>query len=531
LALVGATLAANPCLAAGRGSLPGGGGQVDVDNRSLLPSGVVPTPSDGVVSVRDFGAVGNGITDDTAAVQAAIESLAETGGVVFFPVGKYLINGQIVLPNDGEPTDTRQKPYVFSGVGAFYDSRKGIPTGGTILDLRFEGPKIVTYGLGLLEASGITFASFGNNDDPFIFTTNTTLHIHDCGFYGTAPHHTADNDAIILGGTDASAVGTNDPNAPFQGYGTVIRDNYFARIRRIVYGRVFANAVVVTGNTVWSNSGTNLPDGAAIELDGDPDDTTLQVNGGWYVAGNLIEMTHYPYGIKCHESQRNAFIANNFYDPGPVTIAFHHFSSTGTLNYVIAGFHDDDHLFVLEEASGINRSTVIDFHQLKESRYAQKSRFLNDVTIEPSQSSDQPYGPRLVSSSGAEMTYQMIDDSGLLVWYTPYLGVPVQLWEVKDLGDGTILQELKGTDAQIRNVHGSLTVLSNAGDELVLGDTAGQGIKIDEGKIEFTPTTVQMLSGAGVPTMTAPNGSVYLRTDGGPGSTFYVREGGFWVPK
>jgi hypothetical protein len=480
---LGAALTVQPCLADGRGSFPGGGTQAHPDNRSLIPGGIVPVPSDGVVSVRDFGAVGNGITDDTASVQAAIDSLAETGGIVFFPVGKYLINGQIVLPNDGEPTDTRQKPYVFSGVGAFYDSRKGIPTGGTILDLRFNGPKIATYGLELLEASGITFASFGANDTSFIYTTNTTLHIHDCGFYGTAPHHTADNDAIILGGTDASAVGTNDTNAPFQGYGTVIRDNYFARIRRMVYGRVFANAVVVTGNTVWSNSGTNLPDGAAIELDGDPDDTTPQVNGGWYVAGNLIEMTHYPYGIKCRDSQRNAFIANNFYDPGPVTIAFHHFMPTGTLNYVIAGFHDDDHIFVLEEASGIDRSTVIDFHQLKESRYAQKSRFLNDV------------------------------------------------WEVKDLGDGTILQELKGTDAQIRNVHGSLKVLSDAGDELVLGDTAGEGIKIEEGRIEFTPTTVQMLSGSGVPTMTAPNGSVYLRTDGGPGSTFYVREGGFWVPK
>lgn len=530
-ALLGAALTAHPCLAAGRASLPGGGTQAHPDYRTLIPGGIVPVPSDGVVSVRDFGAVGNGTTDDTASVQAAIDSLAETGGVVFFPLGKYLINGQIALPNDGEPADTRQKPYVFAGVGAFYDSRKGIPSGGSLLDLRFNGPKIVTYGLGLLEAAGITFANFGADSEPFILTTNTTLHIHDCGFYGNKPHHTADNDGIILGGTDASGVGSNDPNAPFQGYGTVIRDNYFARVRRAVYGRVFANAVVVTGNTLWSNCGTNLVDGAAIELDGDPDDSTSQVNGGWYVAGNLIEMTHYPYGIKCRDSQRNAFIANNFYDPGPVTIAFHHFLPTGTLNYVIAGFHDDDRIFVLEEASGIDRSTVIDFHQLQESRYAQISRFLNDVYIEPSTNSEQPYGPRVVSSSGAEMTYQMTDDSGVLVWYTPYLGVPVQLWEVKDLGDGTILQELKGTDAQIRNVHGSLTVLSNAGDELVLGDTAGQGIKIEEGKIEFTPTTVQMLSGTGVPTMTAPNGSVYLRTDGGPGSTFYVREGGFWIPK
>lgn len=531
VALVGAALTWSPSLAGGRATLPGGDAQAHPDFRSPFPGGAVPMPVDGVANVKDFGALGDGITDDTVPVQAAIDSLSETGGVVFFPVGQYLINGQIALPNDGEPDDTRQQPYVFTGVGAFYDSRRGVPTGGTILDLRFDGPKIVTYGLGLLEASGITFADFGNDSEPLIYTTNTTLHIHNCGFYGTAAYNSAKNDGIVLGGTDPAAIGGNDPNAPFQGYGTVIRDNYFARIRRAVYGRVFANGVVVTANTVWNNCGSNLPGGAAIELDGDPDGLTPQVNGGWYVAGNLIEVTFYTYGIKCRESQRSAFIANNFYDSGPSTIAYHHFASTGKLNYVVAGFHEDDRIFVLEEASGIDRSTVIDFHQLQESRYAQKSRFLNDVYIEPSTSPAAPYGPRVVSSGGTELTYQMTDESGMLVWYTPYLGVPVQLWEIKDLGGGTILQELKGTDAQIRNVHGSLKVLSNAGDELVLGDTSGQGIKVDEGKIEFTSTSIQMLSGTGVPTMSAPNGSVYLRTDGGPGTTFYVREGGFWVPK
>jgi hypothetical protein len=42
-------------------------------------------------NVKDFGAVGNGVANDTVAIQAAINSLAVTGGTVFFPEGTYLI--------------------------------------------------------------------------------------------------------------------------------------------------------------------------------------------------------------------------------------------------------------------------------------------------------------------------------------------------------------------------------------------------------------------------------------------------------
>lgn len=41
-----------------------------------------------VVSVRDFGAVGDGVADDTAAIQAAIAAVGD-GGSVFFPAGTY----------------------------------------------------------------------------------------------------------------------------------------------------------------------------------------------------------------------------------------------------------------------------------------------------------------------------------------------------------------------------------------------------------------------------------------------------------
>lgn len=481
-------------------------------------------------NVRHFGARGDGVTDDTTAIRSALDSLSDSGGVVLFPAGRYLIGGQLVIPNDGASSDTRQPPYAFEGVGALFDGRAGEPFGGTVLDLRYsQGPKIVSYGLGLLEIDGMTLADFGDDDQPFIYVTNTTLHVHDCGFYGTRSGLSAQNDAIILGGTNATGVGGDDPNAPFQGYGTVIRDNYFGRIRRMVYGRTFANGVVVHGNTVWGNSGSNLPDGAAIELHGDPDDVTPQVNAGWYVAGNLIEMVHYPYGIKTRDSQRHAFIANSFYDPTDTTLAYHRFEETGRLNYVVAGFHDDSKPFVDDQATGNWRSTVVNFHQNEESRYSQPIRILNTLYIEPGGLT--PFGPKVVSPSGTELTYQLSNDNSMIVSYTPSGGSRVELWQLTDLGGGRIVQDLKGTDAEIRNLDGGVKVQSRVGAAAELGDTAGLGIKVDGGNVELTSTSVQILTGNGPPSDTAPNGSVYLRSDGGAGSTLYVREAGAWVAK
>ncbi|MGZ5029075.1 MAG: glycosyl hydrolase family 28-related protein [Methylobacter sp.] len=56
------------------------------------------------VSVKDFGAVGDGITDDTAAIQAAINSVNSVnlndgiGGVVRLPEGRFLISSTITIP-------------------------------------------------------------------------------------------------------------------------------------------------------------------------------------------------------------------------------------------------------------------------------------------------------------------------------------------------------------------------------------------------------------------------------------------------
>jgi len=54
-----------------------------------------------VLSVKDFGAVGNGTTDDTAAIQAAINAAgAAGGGTVFIPPGSYRVGTLSIITNN-----------------------------------------------------------------------------------------------------------------------------------------------------------------------------------------------------------------------------------------------------------------------------------------------------------------------------------------------------------------------------------------------------------------------------------------------
>jgi hypothetical protein len=81
--------------------IPNGGrlvllvGESFEDTDTVLPS---PPYQTGVVNVREFGAVGDGIVDDTAALQGA--ATASAGKTLRFPNGTYRITGRIVLPSN-----------------------------------------------------------------------------------------------------------------------------------------------------------------------------------------------------------------------------------------------------------------------------------------------------------------------------------------------------------------------------------------------------------------------------------------------
>ncbi|MDQ6834137.1 MAG: glycoside hydrolase family 55 protein, partial [Chloroflexota bacterium] len=50
-----------------------------------------PTNTQIILNVKQYGAAGNGTTDDTTAIQAAIDAVPASGGTVFFPPGTYIV--------------------------------------------------------------------------------------------------------------------------------------------------------------------------------------------------------------------------------------------------------------------------------------------------------------------------------------------------------------------------------------------------------------------------------------------------------
>lgn len=288
-------------------------------NGWIVPA--IPIPQD-IVHISSFGGVGDGVTDDSAALTAAMAALSSRrGGIIEFDAKPYLFLSTIRPPYVDHAQWPQMKPLKFQGSGAHWSgSSSGVVTGspiigGTTFDLRGGNQygKIQLRGLGLFESEGITYTNLGTSDAfPIIHTTNTTLHLTHNAFMGhlTKYGSTCDQDAIILGGTVNAF--SNTETAGFQGYGTVIDSNFFERIRRGVHARVWSNSNVIRHNTAWVNCGNALAGGAFIDINGDSGASDYAE--GNIIDGNLIEMFNYTYAISLIWAKSTIVIGNAGWD-------------------------------------------------------------------------------------------------------------------------------------------------------------------------------------------------------------------------
>lgn len=134
----------------------------------------------GVVSVQAFGAKGDGVTDDTAAIQGAMD--ANPNGIVIMPPGSYLISDVLVKPAGCS--------FKGSGVTTVLLAATGFPTTHTAYSKTFdapvlycdntEGTKISRSGRFMVDGdsiarTGIVFSNGAGHEYGNIRVQNTTV--------------------------------------------------------------------------------------------------------------------------------------------------------------------------------------------------------------------------------------------------------------------------------------------------------------------------------------------------------------------
>ena len=94
-----------------------------------------------VINVKDYGATGDGTTDDKADIQAAIDAVPTNGGRVYFPAGTYIVSGVLTVT-------TANTTLLGEGAGSDHVNEsgatriKGSSTSGAVIRIQDQGCSI-----------------------------------------------------------------------------------------------------------------------------------------------------------------------------------------------------------------------------------------------------------------------------------------------------------------------------------------------------------------------------------------------------
>jgi hypothetical protein len=216
------------------------------------------------VNVRDFGATGDGTTDDTSAIQSAIDSLGVVGGKVVVPPGTYKINPVVNPTSDtfggikmrsnvwleiqaGAKLQAIAVSQAFSCVVQAYQiSNAKISGAGTI-----QGEK--TSHTGSTGEQGMGVAIFGSTDIEV-----SGLEIYDCW-----------GDCVYSGYSNVAGVYT--ASRLIKIFGNVLHD-----ARRQGISVVYTDVFQICQNTIYNISGT----APAAAIDIEPDSSARQNSNG-----------------------------------------------------------------------------------------------------------------------------------------------------------------------------------------------------------------------------------------------------------
>jgi hypothetical protein len=101
-----------------------------------------------------------------------------------------------------------------------------------------------------------------------------------------------------------------------------------------------------------------------------------------------------------------------------------------------------------------------------------------------------------------------------------------QFYDTQVIASSLLVQDAS-SETRLQPLKGELKLKDNSGGTRLI--TATTGVIVD-GTVQINTSGPQIYSGTGVPSVTAIDGSIFMRTDGGANS-LYIRESGAWVAK
>jgi hypothetical protein len=228
------------------------------------------------VSVLDFGAVGNGVTDDTAAIQAAITATKNAGKILSFPAGSYRVTSSLIMDavgmsfiGDGGGGNTRSATgsagVVGTGLNVSATQIIGDFNGGAVIRIKAQGCTVSD--MTIARSATAYAASFAIADAGVMVCPN------DAAGYQTARHASLINlrvmnqngDGILFANDVVNSIVQNCEVNCVKGSGFMVAGgSYVSFTNRVVTGMVtFLNCT-----SAWTGGHGLRVGGGAAEVDG-----------------------------------------------------------------------------------------------------------------------------------------------------------------------------------------------------------------------------------------------------------------------
>ncbi|PQP03831.1 mannuronan epimerase [Pseudomonas frederiksbergensis] len=249
-----------------------------------------------IFNAQNFGAKGDGITDDTAAIQSAIDAAAAAGGgQVYMPTGTYIVSGG-VEPSDG-CLMLKSNVYLYGdGMGATtIKVADGSDTKITGVIRSAYGEETHDFGVSNLTIDGNRDNTTGKIDGWFNgyipgqagYDSNVTLdsvEIKDCSGYGFDPHEQTVN--MVIKNSVSHGNGLDGFVADFLSNSTFENNVAYDNDRHGFNVVTSTHDFTLTNNVAYSNGGN----GIVVQRGSEniPSPSNITITGG-QVYGNGAE--------------------------------------------------------------------------------------------------------------------------------------------------------------------------------------------------------------------------------------------------